>query len=336
MSLIVLVFHGMLARILRYTRLSDFLYSGTMENYLHKAGLGRLMESEDFLSGVVSQGYGFFDTVSSYHLFMWLRPSLFVTSIIYVLLNRGVGMVRGGYGTFFRSMYNTLGNTTKYMNTVYKDTRLVRRVDTDGNLLLDDDQIIHFDHIIVCCPLDEIETPVYISDDMTEHTIAHSFLWTSDYDSPTLLSHTIYLLDNIREKRTDRMFTIRRHGQTPTGEYIYWGFGTGHKDDDTLESYKKHAKAMGIPCKKVEYFHSFRYNPRFTRDVIATGIHRVVNDAQGEHNIWYLGGMLSHWDVDSIYEDCVDKITKMLLSTNGMSSNKGRLQRWYNYVQSFF
>ncbi len=44
----------------------------------------------------------------------------------------------------------------------------------------------------------------------------------------------------------------------------------------------------------------WEYNIRYSPSQILEGVPEQINNAQGENNIWYTGGALSHWNVESI------------------------------------
>ncbi len=54
---------------------------------------------------------------------------------------------------------------------------------------------------------------------------------------------------------------------------------------------------------------------------IREGLHLDIRKAQGENNIWYTGGMLSHWDVDSIYEFDINLVHQLVYKNNPSLGN---------------
>jgi hypothetical protein len=44
----------------------------------------------------------------------------------------------------------------------------------------------------------------------------------------------------------------------------------------------------------------WRYNIRFSAGQLRSGVPGAIDRAQGEANVWYAGGSLSHWNIDSI------------------------------------
>ena len=78
-------------------------------------------------------------------------------------------------------------------------------------------------------------------------------------------------------------------------------------------------KGYGFDIKTDLYFKIYKYNYRFTQNAIEDGVHLYVNKHQGKDELYYLGGMLSHWDVDSIYEHSREIVNKFhLTNTNNI------------------
>ena len=322
--------HTTVARCIRHTWLSTIFHQGRMSSYLRFVGLSGLLSSYIFAPGAVAQGYGPMNEVASYRLFRWLRPSLFLISMMPTIAGRGgVGMVDGGYGTLFRRIYDAL--------PVEKDTRLVRRVE-EGRVVLVSGDILEADHIFVCCPLQRIETPLRIFPHETEFTLFASVLWTSTYN-PAGLNDRMYLMDSIMEATHDRMLMVRRYGQTSSGDYIYWAVAyttPGRSHEEVLRLLQSHATELGVSFKETKFFRVFDYNPRFTPRSIANGTHLRVRHAQGMGGIWYLGGLMSHWDIDNIYEDALEKVSWFYqYHIRPGSWTRQRFEYYRNYIQSW-
>lgn len=62
------------------------------------------------------------------------------------------------------------------------------------------------------------------------------------------------------------------------------------------------AEECQIEVKDLHFYHCFRYNLRFSAAAVKRDLPGQLNRLQGFQHIWYSGGLLSHWDVSSIYE----------------------------------
>jgi hypothetical protein len=315
--IVILLFHQFMWNYLRFIPyISDFLYGRSMASYLQYAGLGRLSNSFFLAAGTVSQGYGLLTDVSAHRLFEWLDVGLFATKPLQKLLGTGTGMIKGGYGTMFRRILNQLITN----DDVQTDTRKVRYVRDHGHVELDDGTQQQFDDVIVCCPLDAVQTPVGIGSRDMSYTLAYSFLWTSEQKCPGI-RHRVYDQDTIEHGDRRAMLTFRYEGQTDGGDHVYWGFGSdgsfGPDDDHQVyereiqEAFTRDCAKHGVPVKKVLFQKVFVYNPRLSIKAIRNGRHRAIDRANGINGIWYLGGMIAHWDVDSIYENAKRTVDKL-------------------------
>ena len=161
----------------------------------------------------------------------------------------------------------------------------------------------------VCLPvhcLDGVASPVsaLLTPEAIRSTRFFSFLWTST--TPPWFADRVYLTDAIHRQDRDRILTYRFYGVTSRGEYLYWG--AGYAGDDTGDAGLKTLictqveRELRNDIRAVPFFHCFQYNVRFSTQAIREGLHLKINDLQGHQNIWYSGGLLSHWDVDSIME----------------------------------
>jgi hypothetical protein len=299
-NLLILKFmaSGVLWKFLKDTTVSKLLFSQSLKSFKDKY----ITEKTSFWldSGGSSQGYGFLDEVSAYHLFRWLRPSIF--------LSRKLGeesnpyMIRQGFGTLFKAIYDSLETKRKINKKVIKVSK--------NQLITEDNKTKHYDDIFVCCPLSSIKTPLNINND--KH-ITYSKVFTYLFESKNKIKdliHIGYCLDNITGHKKTSVLTLRINDKTTDGSvskcgrHIYGCFGycETFNEDEVKSIIQKELKGYGFDIKTDLYFKIYKYNYRFTEKAIEEGVHLYVNEQQGKDGLYYLGGMLSHWDVDSIYE----------------------------------
>lgn len=324
--------HSLVWKLLKHSFAGRYLYGTSFEKYLKRVGLGQLGKSFVFGPGGVAQGYGFFKDVNAYRLFRWFRPSIFLTPIMNKK-KKGTGIIAEGYGTLFKKIYDTLPNhrTNLVLTVIPTDDRRLKVTEEDGSTSI-------YDTVIVACPLSRIKTPVsgLIQPDSVQSTPLFSYLWTSD-QAPHF-DDRMYLMDYINTDQTDVISTFRKWGQTNSGQYLYWGVGYA-AENTTPEALKQKLEqqtnnGLLLPTKTCEFFEIFDYNPRFSAAAIRQGLHLEIRKAQGKDNVWYSGGMLSHWDVDSIYEFDIKLVNKLVYHNNRSFAN------WLKYtarrVRSFF
>ena len=302
---------SIIANLLRFTFLSKLIFSTNMKTFLNSYMLNYLNSSLTIMTSVCAQGYGFLEDVSAYHLFNWLRPTLFLTPL-FSLFGYGTRMVEGGYGNLFHNIYELL-NVEKDERKVLK----VCKISSGIALTLDDNEDEYFDQLFVCCPIHSFENPSGVRKEHIEKTRVFSFLCESK-SSLEILDHRAYNFEALSKHKRDSILTWRRHGKTQSGNTIFWAFGyvdLRTTDDDLLVKLTKQAANLNISCVKVHYFCTLDYNFRFSCNAISKGVHIDVENKQGQNGIWYLGGLLSHWDIDNIAEDSLQRTTDFLVKT---------------------
>lgn len=279
-------------------------YGVTMQEFLSARSLSAFSKSFIFGPGGIAQGYGFFSDITAYGGLRWFRPSIFFTPIAN-RVRRGTATIREGYGNLFRRVLADLNHRPEMISRIHpvgnpgSGSPQVELVAASGERYV-------FDHAVIACRLDGIASPVspLITSEKIRTTRFFSLLWTST--SPPWFADRVYLTDAIKREDRNKILTYRVYGLTQRGEYLYWG--AGYAGDDTSNVDLKAALCAQVEgelrcnIRNVLFFHCFQYNVRFSVSAIREGLHLKINELQGERNIWYSGGLLSHWDVDSIME----------------------------------
>lgn len=292
------------------------LWSMNFDTYLNSSIVRRRLSSSFHLTaGCVAQGYGFFSKVSTYRLAQWLKPGLFHCTSADIIKP-------GGYGQLARHIYNKIAVT--------KIQTKVRSV-TPRSVTLTTDQVYSFDYIMICCPLDQLNTPLALfpAIDLTT-TPFTSFAFVSDQILPGLESR-IYIDEVIKQTIHNRFISVRYFGcGTMPDQHIYWGVAYGEDNQTALIN---DAESLGIPVQRVLYYKTYPYNPRFTQAALDRGVPGNIKKKQGQGGLYYLGGTLSHWDVDSIYEDSQSKVFMLLADLNQKWAYWYHIKRWYHQLK---
>ena len=323
--------HSLIWKFLKHSWLGRFFYGVSFEKYLKRVGLGKLAKSFVFGPGGVAQGYGFLKDVNAYRLFRWFRPSIFLTPIMNKK-KKGTGIIVEGYGTLFNRAYDTLKqHNESLIHEVAAQGDQVRITDKTGAETL-------YDIVIVACPLKNVNSPVspFLKKEAIQSTPIFSYLWTSDMVPD--FKDRVYIMDYINEDKTDVLTTYRVWGKTNSGKYLLWGVGyasEGINRKTLLQNLENQVNTeLKLPLHTVEFFEIFDYNHRFSVEGIRDGLHRKVRKAQGINNIWYSGGMLSHWDVDSIYEFDKNLVDRIVFLNNRTFTNA--MAYYFRRVRNFF
>lgn len=277
-------------------------YGVPMEDYLRAHRLGKFSQSFVLGPGGIAQGYGFLDEVTAYGAFRWFRPSIFVT-VVANKLRRGTATIREGYGVLFQKILSGLNHRPELARSVAPSEigpRPTVAVTTEGG------EALFFDHVVVACPPGKVQSPLssVLPPGSVRSTRFFSFLWTSA--TPPWFADRVYFTDEIRSKSRDKILSFRVYGQTDEGLYVYWGAGyaTENTPKPMLETRLRTQieQSCRTDIERVHFFEVFDYNLRFSAGAVRDGLHLTIDRMQGQGNIWYTGGLLSHWDVDSIQE----------------------------------
>ena len=277
-------------------------YSKNMEDYLKNNGVNTSSKLIKFITmyGTNAQGYGYINDVTSYHLFRWLRISILFTNKLGINSKR---MITGGFSNLFRTIFNNLQLKRKINKNV---------IECDKNFLTYDKKTKYYDNIFICCPLVNLKTPLHKKINNIKH-ITYSKFFSFTFETTLKikeLRHRLYIDDNILKNKKSKILTIRYNNKTPYGVnsncgrhiYVCVGYCETFNENKEKTIIQKELKKYGFDIKKDIYFQIYKYNYRFTTNAIQEGLHLYVNKQQGNDGLYYLGGMLSHWDVDSIYE----------------------------------
>ncbi len=318
LAILYFLLHSIIWKFLKYTRLGSWFYGVSFEKYLKNVGLGKLAKSFVFGPGGVAQGYGFLNNVNAYRLFRWFRPSIFLTPIMNKR-KKGTGIIVEGYGTLFHRAYQTISKRNDlHIREVIREGKKIKLIDENGSEVL-------YDIAIIACPFKHISSPIskIVNKDRIQSTPLFSYLWTTDI-APNF-EDRIYILDYINENKTNALTTYRTYGKTNSGKHLLWGVGYASDgiDREILKQKIENQinKELNLNVDTCAFFEIFDYNVRFSITGIREGLHLKVRNAQGKDNIWYSGGMLSHWDVDSIYEFDKSLVNRLILQNNYSIAN---------------
>lgn len=286
-----------------------------MAEFLNRRGLRSLKDSFVFGPGGVAQGYGFLNEVSAYHAFRWFRPRMFITPIA-TKLGFGTAMIKEGYGTLFGKIIEDLHYVPRKVHAIERGQ--FGRGDRNKNkLIFEDGSQEEFEQVVIACPLNRIK---FLGEGVpkvayTEATRLFSILFCSK-QAPEF-EDRVYFEDYISGQVKNKGLTMRYYGETQQGEHLYWI--VGYVDNRStlpsiVQAVTEQMNTCGIDISKIIFQKVFPYNLRFTSSAIRLGIHLAVQEVQGKHNIWYSGGLLSHWDISSIYEHNRWLVRKMAYS----------------------
>jgi hypothetical protein len=283
--------------------------------WLHRKGFGALERGFVFTAGMTAQLYGPLDAISAHSGLQWMRPSLLLTGRL-----ERVAHIPAGFQNMWKRLAESLGFPIHFRQRI--DT--VSPIDTGSGyqveLLLGGQRIdAPFDHVFLACPLDTIEHP--LSRALRERnspfaaTEVYSAAWRAT-DWPAAAPSRCYL-PAAASGAVGPLLTIRQYGNR-AGRFVdqlcSYAVADHGSDSDQgrdmdhsqrLEANRGQVMAdmqSIVGLRNIEILHQrlWRYNIRYSRPQIEEGLPLFLEAAQGEQQVWYTGGTLSHWNIDSI------------------------------------
>ena len=325
--IVKIILHASLWKFGKDLSITSKIYGMSFREYIDKYISNKRLDIVSMFSD--AQGYGYGDMVTAYHLLRWFRPKTFVS---FVTERKGqTYMIREGFGNLFNTMYNSI-------ETKYKIRKNVKRCGK-GYIITQDDQIEKdFDSVFVCCPPTSIYTPlnrkIDINNDIT-HSLVFTYLFETFSENKNMSNSIIYMTELIKDNPVNLPLAFRHNNRNSNGEYtnpersVYGTFGycDSQNEDKIREVVDTNLKKYGFTTfndnnYKNHYFKTYKYNYRFTNLAIKKGVHLKVNNMQGKNGVYYSGGLFSHWDIDSIYEQTREIVNKYHLKTTKRNSEK--------------
>lgn len=292
--------------------------------WLSQHGLSALTSQFSFAAGLTAQLYGPISEVTAHSALTWMRPSLFLTG----QLGLTAALPRG-----FQSLWQAAAART---NATLKLNTAISAVRPDGNRWrlhsAQGSEFGPYDHVFIACPLDSLEHP--LSTELRDHygpfeaSRVYSAIWRAE-NWPQAAESRCYLPSCIENER-GRMLTIRRNG----GGH---GWSVGQLCAYALDGadIEEHRRRMRTDAEEIVGLRNFefvedrlwRYNVRYTPQHLTLGLPARLDDAQGEGGLWFTGGTLSHWNVDSI-TDFNHELAQRFARRIG-ASLRDRLRLWH-------
>lgn len=321
-------------------------YAAPMATFLDQVGLGPLTRGFMFTAGTTAQLYGPLDTVTAYSTFKWLTPLNFFV-VVANMFRRGTAVPEGGYERFFSRLLNSL---TQDHSVRVRNCKVAAVTKAPPAVLLVSGETARHNAVFVCCPLTTVATPA--TDDLQgalvdparhiQDTAVFTAVWSAA--SKADFQDRVYIEDVMGTAVTNTLLSVKKWGTSPiTGREVY--FGVGYWDRQAPASVLKdivagQAARMGLGCGyKLYYFDCLlHYNVQWTPAAVSEGVPLAVECAQGQGGIWYLGGGLSHWNVDSIGEHARHIVAEHVRRTDSSARTRWQaawIQSKQHWLQSW-
>ncbi len=291
--------------------------------WLEQYGLGELASEFTFAAGLTAQLYGPLSAITAHSALTWLKPSLFATGEF-----ARTACIPRGFQTLWTKLAARSGATLQLGTTVAS----IERSPAGWLLVIPGREPAGpFDHVFVACALDGVETPISASlrDEYGpfESSQVYSAIWRGR-NWPEFAASRCYLPAAVSSE-VGRLLTIRRNGGE--GEVSVGQLCAYAKPGLTLEQQRELVlrdaeTIIGLRDLEFRFDRLWRYNIRYSPAQLRAGLPAFLDDIQGRDGVWYTGGALSHWNVDSI-TDFNHELAQRFAQQIGASA-LDRLQLW--------
>lgn len=283
--------------------------------WLDRKGLGDLASSIIFADGCTAQLYGPLADITAYNGLIWVRPSLLLTG-----RREDTAHIPAGFQNMWRGLLRHLAYEVR------ADSRVVEVVaagapDAPGDavtIVLANGAREQFDHAIVACPLDDapgqggeaVRHPLsglLRASPPFDATLVYSAIWRGT-NWPAAAPSRCYLPAASSGER-GRLLTIRQFGRVGedwVGQLCSYALDNAAPiDHDALLVNRDRVVAdmtaiVGLRDIRIVHDRLWRYSIRYSAAQLRDGLPGRIAERQGAGGVWYTGGALSHWDVDTI------------------------------------
>lgn len=268
-----------------------------LDRWLHARGLRELSTDFTFSAGLTAQLYGPLDAVSAHSGMTWLRPSLFVTGRL-----SATYVIPEGFGTFWRRLAQQLG--VRLELGVEVEAVVASADGPSVELAAPRSERRHFDLIYIGCPLDGLEHPLRPALDRHEgfeDSAVYSAIWRAR-GWPSFAPSRCYLPACVTGE-PGRVLTVRRVGGRDglgvgqLAAYAVRGRTAAEHREQVLADLRE---IVGLRDIELVEDRTWRYNIRYAPAQLRAGVPVLIDANQGRGGVWYGGGALAHWNVDSI------------------------------------
>ena len=255
------------------------------------------------IQGVTTgQLYGPATEINVYNAFQWYKPSNLITG---VLLSGYV--IKEGFEELWKRLLICSGAQVVYN----KEITTVMSV--------------KFDHIFITVPLDSLEHP--LKDQLGKFDDSHILSFVVDIEKYPHTTSIVYGFAFPKIKYVNnitRFPCVENYNNIPPSKTQRLLVLARSKKDD-----HENINELITACKnELQYFGDFgqvgevldyrfyRYNVRYSDEQLKNKIPQLIQQAQGINNIWYSGGALSHWNVNSIFNSNVYLVQNFIQKTS--------------------
>ena len=270
----------------------------SFDEWLSVNNVAKLAEDFIFSAGLTGQLYGPADQVTAFSGLQWMRPSALVSGKFGLIYETREG---------FQNLWKEIVRKHKIKTILNASVTRVDGLGGSAKVSFDEKnqrRDLIFDAVVVSIPLDKIISP--ISSVVQEHgsfdyTYTYSAVWQCE-NWPKSIPSRAYM-PACRTGEFNTPLTIRLDGTRDgksTGLLVGY-VQPGAKEAEVRKCFiDAFQRVLGVRAVEVIEDRIWEYNIRYSPTQLRAGLPGLIDKAQGNHHVWYSGGTLSHWNVESI------------------------------------
>ena len=248
------------------------------------------------------QLYGPPSHITKHNAYNWFKPSVLITgSTLYG------HVIKEGWEVLWKRLVDTAN-----VNVIHREIK--------------NTQELREPHIFVTVPLDSIQTP--ISRHVTSFDDDHVLSFVIKIDKYEIDTSVLYgfAYPKVRHIVVINAFPCDQRAFYDRREPTLLVLVKCKKRDNLqmqIEKAKKELKYFGDFGKAgdVLQYRFYRYNVRYTRQQIVAQLPQKIDSLQGKGSVWYSGGGMCHWNVNSIVNFNIDLVRRFVMQ-HGTSMHK--------------
>lgn len=260
------------------------------DRFLERHGIS--LSSDLFRVATTGQLYGPPAAITTFNALQWYSPALFMTA-----LRRRVQHLPGGFDRLFERILASSGAQLHL-------GRAVQACVPEGDRVRLHPQNEVYDHVFITVPLDRIVTPLQDRISATgafadQHVVSLHVRFET-----AVPERRIYAFDGAKHLHVVSSVPL---GDDEPRSPLHWVLARFESDAAALDDdvvvgtmLDELRTVRDFGAISVVGLRRYRYNVHYSAAQLAAGLPQYINAMQGTRHVWYGGGAMSHWNVESI------------------------------------
>ena len=270
----------------------------SFDQWLSVNNVAELAEDFTFSAGLTAQLYGPAHQVTAYSGLQWMRPSIFVSGKFGLIYE-----TREGFQNLWKEIVR------KHEIKTILNARVTRVDGFEGGARVSCDEEnqrrdLNFDAVVISTPLEKVNSPlsaVLQGHEPFDYTYAYSAVWQCQNWPESIASRAYMAACRTNEYNTPLSIRLdgTRDGKS-TGQLVGYVHRDAKKEEVSRSFIHDFQQVLGVRDVEVIEDRIWEYNIRYSPAQLRAGLPCRIDNAQGVDHVWYSGGALSHWNVESI------------------------------------